>query len=116
MAVQRVVLCGLLCVNIQTCCADLTGLECGKQRVLVDIGSAGGVDDHNAVFHLGDAVCVNQSAAVDCRSVDRDEVGLFQQLVHFHVRNAKLLFDAGDVEDIKSDDVMPIAFAMTPRC
>ena len=37
--------------------------------------------------------------------MDGDEVGLGQQLIHLDVRDAQLLFDAGDVEDIKRDDV-----------
>ena len=37
--------------------------------------------------------------------MDGDEVGLCQKLVHLNVRNAELLFDAGDVEDIERNHV-----------
>ena len=37
--------------------------------------------------------------------MDRDEIGLGQQLVHLHIGDAQLLLDAGDVEDIERDNV-----------
>ena len=105
MAVERLVGGGLVGVHIQTGGAHLTGLQSGQQRGLIHVGTAGGVDDHHAVLHLGDVLGGDQSAAIHCGSVDGNEVGLSQQLIHFHIGNAQLLLNAGDVEDIESDDL-----------
>ena len=105
MAVESLVGGGLVGVHIQTGGAHLTGLQSGQQRGLIHVGAAGGVDDHHAVLHLGDVLGGDQSAAIHCGSVDGNEVGLSQQLIHFHIGNAQLLLNAGDVEDIESDDL-----------
>ena len=78
MAVQRRVGGGLVGVHVQTGGADLAGLQSGQQGGLVHVGAAGGVDDHHAVLHLGNALGVDESAAVHSGSVDGDEVGLGQ--------------------------------------
>ena len=103
MAVERLVGGGLVGVHIQTGGAHLTGLQSGQQRGLIHVGTAGGVDDHHAVLHLSDVLGGDQSAAIHCGSVDGNEVGLSQQLIHFHIGNAQLLLNAGDVENIKGD-------------
>ena len=103
--VERNVGRGLVGIDVQTGGADLAAVERVKKRSLVDVGAAGGVDDDDAVLHLGDALSVDESAAVDSGSVDGDEVGLGEQLVHLNIGDAKLFLDAGDVEDIERDDV-----------
>ena len=115
MAVQSGVGGGLVGVDVETGGADLAGFERGQKCGLVHVGAAGGVDDADAILHLFDALCVDERAAVNGWSVDGDEIGLGKQLVHLNVGDAQLLLDAGDVEDIKGDDV-PMALAMTPRC
>ena len=105
MAVERLVGGGLVSKDIETGSADLAAVERLKQRVFIDVGAAGGVDDDDAVLHLGDVVPGDESAAVDSGSVDGDEVGLAEQFIHFHIGDAELLFDAGDMEDIEGDDV-----------
>ena len=103
--VERNVGRGLVGIDVQTGGADLAAVERVKKRSLVDVGAAGGVDDDDAVLHLGDALSVDESAAVDSGSVDGDEVGLGEQLVHLNIGDAELFLDAGDVEDIEGDDV-----------
>ena len=103
MAVQSHVAGGLVGVHVQTGGPDLAGLQSGQQGGLVHVGAAGGVDDHHAILHLGDVLGGDQSAAVHSGSVDRDEVGLGQQLIHLHIGDAQLLLDTGDVENIKSN-------------
>ena len=105
MAVQRLVGGGLVGVHVQTGGAHLAGLQRGQQGRLVHVGAAGGVDDHHAVLHLGDVLGGDQSAAVHSGGVHGYEVGHGQQLIHLHIGDAQLLLDAGDVEDIKGDDV-----------
>ena len=105
MAVQRGIAGRFDRPDIQTRCADLAGFECREERVLVEVLAAAGVDDDDAVLHLCDRFRVDQRAAVDCRCMDADEVGLRKQLVHFDVRNAEFFFDARDVEDIIRDDL-----------
>ena len=105
MAVQRHVAGGLVGVHVQTGGADLAGLQSGQQGGLVHVGAAGGVDDHHAILHLGDVLGGDQSAAVHSGSVDRDEVGLGQQLIHLHIGDAQLLGDHGHLIDIKGDDL-----------
>ena len=85
MGVQRGVGGGLVGVDVQTSSTDLAALECGKQSGLVNVGAAGGIDDAHAVLHLCDALCVNQCAAVNCRGMDGDEVGLGKQFVHLDI-------------------------------
>ena len=105
MAVERMVLCRLFRIDVQTRCANLAGLESGKQRVLIHVRAARGVDNDDAVFHLRNALCVDERAAVNGGCVDGDEIGLREQLVHLDIWNTKLRFDARDVEDIKRHDV-----------
>ena len=105
MAVQRHVAGGLVGVHVQTGGADLAGLQSGQQGGLVHVGAAGGVDDHHAILHLGDVLGGDQSAAVHSGSVDRDEVGLGQQLIHLHIGDVQLLGDHGHLIDIKGDDL-----------
>ena len=96
---------GLVGVHVQTGGADLAGLQSGQQGGLVHVGAAGGVDDHHAILHLGDVLGRDQSAAVHSGSVDGDEVGLGQQLIHLHIGDAQLLGDHGHLIDIKGDDL-----------
>ena len=105
MAVQSLVGGGLVGVHVQAGGANLAGLQSGQQGGLVHVGAPGGVDDDNAVLHLGDVLSGNEGAAVHSGSVDRNEVGLGQQLIHLHIGDAQLLLDAGDVENIKGDDL-----------
>ena len=103
MAIQGLVGGGLIGVDIQAGGTDLAGLQGRQQSSLVHIGAARGVDDHHAVLHLGDILGGNQSAAIHSGSVDGNEVGLGQQLIHLHIGDAQLLLDTGDVENIKSN-------------
>ena len=80
MAVQRHVAGGLVGVHVQAGSPDLAGLQSGQQRILVHVAAPGGVDDHHAVLHLGNALGVDERAAVHSGGVDGDEVGLGQQL------------------------------------
>ena len=105
MAVQSHIAGGLIGVHVQTGGADLAGLQSGQQGGLVHVGTAGGVDDHHAILHLGDVLGGDQSAAVHSGSVDRDEVGLGQQLIHLHIGDVQLLGDHGHLIDIKGDDL-----------
>ena len=103
MAIQGLVGGGLIGVDIQAGGTDLAGLQGRQQSGLVHIGAARGVDDHHAVLHLGDILGGNQGAAIHSGSVDGNEVGLGQQLIHLHIGDAQLLLDTGDVENIKSN-------------
>ena len=105
MTIQSHIAGGLVGVHVQTGGADLAGLQSGQQGSLVHVGAAGGVDDHHAILHLGDVLGGDQSAAVHSGSVDRDEVGLGQQLIHLHIGDAQLLGDHGHLIDIKGDDL-----------
>ena len=105
MVVQSLVGGGFVSKDVQTGGVDLAGLESGEESGFVDVGTAGGVDDHNAVLHLGNALGIDEGAAVNSGSVDGDEVGLSEQFVHLNVGDTQLLFDAGDVEDVEGDNV-----------
>ena len=105
MTIQSHIAGGLVGVHVQTGGADLAGLQSGQQGGLVHVGAAGGVDDHHAILHLGDVLGRDQSAAVHSGSVDGDEVGLGQQLIHLHIGDAQLLGDHGHLIDIKGDDL-----------
>ena len=105
MTIQSHVAGGLVGVHVQTGGPDLAGLQSGQQGGLVHVGAAGGVDDHHAILHLGDVLGGDQSAAVHSGSVDGDEVGLGQQLIHLHIGDAQLLGDHGHLIDIKGDDL-----------
>ena len=105
MTIQSHVAGGLVGVHVQTGGADLAGLQSGQQGGLVHVGAAGGVDDHHAILHLGDVLGGDQSAAVHSGSVDGDEVGLGQQLIHLHIGDVQLLGDHGDLIDIEGDDL-----------
>ena len=94
MAVERLVGGGLVSVNVKTGSADLAGFEGGEKRSLVNVGAAGGVDNNNAVLHLGDALSIDEGAAVNSGSVDADEVSLGKKLIHLNVGDTELLFDA----------------------
>ena len=76
MAVQGHILGGLFCPHVQTGGPDFAGFQRCQQGGFIHIGAPGGVDDDNAVFHLGNVFRVNQRAAVHRRGVDADEVGL----------------------------------------
>ena len=105
MTIQSHIAGGLVGVHVQTGGADLAGLQSGQQRILVHVAAPGGVDDHHAVLHLGNALGVDERAAVHSGGVDGDEVGLGQQLIHLHIGDAQLLLDAGDVEDVERYDL-----------
>ena len=104
MAVQSHIAGGLIGVHVQTGGADLAGLQSGQQGGLVHVGTAGGVDDHHAILHLGDVLGGDQSAAVHSGGVHGYKVGHGQQLIHLHIGDAQLLLDAGDVEDVERHD------------
>lgn len=92
----------LLPTRVQACGPDLARLQRLQQGRLHPHWCPGGVDDDDAVFHLGNALRINESAAVHCGGVDADEIGLSQQFLHFHVGDAHLLLNAGDVVDVKA--------------
>ena len=105
MTIQSHIAGGLVGVHVQTGGADLAGLQSGQQRILVHVAAPGGVDDHHAVLHLGNALGVDERAAVHSGGVDGDEVGLGQQLIHLHIGDVQLLGNHGDLIDIEGDDL-----------
>ena len=66
--------------NIQAGSANLAGIECIQQRLLVHIGATGDIDDDHAVLHLGQALRVHQGL-VAAGSAQHDHIGLGNQLV-----------------------------------
>ena len=105
MAVKSLVLAGFFCPNIKTCCINLTAVECIKQSCFVNICAAAGINDNNAVLHLCDICSIDDCAAVNCGSMNADEIGFCKQLVHFNIVDAGLLFDAGNMENIECDNI-----------
>ena len=104
MAVQSVILGRFLGIDVETGGTDLAGFQSGQEGVFVDVGAAGGVDDVDTVLHLGDVLGIDQSAAVNCRSMDADEIGSGKDLIHINILDAQLFFDARDMIDIEGDD------------
>jgi len=105
MGIERLVGGRLIGEDVETRRANLAAFQPLEQGGLVHVGAAGGVDDHNAVLHLLDGLLVDQSTAVHSGGVNRDEVGARQELVLFHIGDAQLLFNAGNMIDIEGDDV-----------
>ena len=104
MVVKSLVLGGFLGPNIQTGGANLTGLKSGKQRILVDVGTTAGVDDVDAVLHLGDRLLVDEGLAVEGGSMEGDEIGVSENLVHLGILHV-LILDAFNMIDVISKNL-----------
>ena len=97
MRVERLVGGGLVGVHVQTGGADLAALQTGEQGGLVDVGAAGGVDDDDAVLHLGNALGIDERAAVDRGSVAVDDLAVLLGEDDLVQRGAVGAQDAGEV-------------------
>jgi hypothetical protein len=63
--------------DIESCGADFSGLESADEGGFIDERSAGGVNDHDAGFHAGDAVIIDHvSSFGGDGEVQGDEIGL----------------------------------------
>ncbi len=68
--------------------ADVTALERGDQRRLVDQRAAGGIDQDDAGLHLRDAFRRQEAARfVAERQMQRDDVGLLEQGIEIDQRH-----------------------------
>ena len=73
-------------VHIQTGSADLSVLNAGDQILGVHQRAPGGIDDGDALFHHGDGLGVDDVAGfLGEGAVQGDDVGLFKQLLQFHI-------------------------------
>ena len=89
---RRIALHRLGLVHISGICKDLSRLQRCGNRSLVGKHAAGRVDDHNAVAHACDVLCVDDVQCIgQRRQVDGDDVGLLEHLVKRDDLRADLL-------------------------
>ena len=72
--------------NVQAGCADLAAFQPVYQRFRVNQGAAGGVDQHNAVFHLGNSVGIDHMAVGGGGvGVQGDDITALVQGIQVHI-------------------------------
>ena len=89
---QRVFLGGFDRKNVQRCPAHVAGFQRGEQRQLVDQSTTGAVHQHHTLLHLVQCVGVDHVLGLrGFRHVQRDHVGLGEQLVELDLGHAQIL-------------------------
>lgn len=79
----------LLLIYVKAGRADFAGLDALQKRLRVDERPAGGIQDHHALFHTGNGVCVDHVTGLRRQgTVDRDDIAALKQLVKGNVVDA----------------------------